>query len=124
MTTRAILSFFVLAVLPAIPLLLTWQRVRGDGSVESAALLSPVRLEAILTTMSFVLLLSGLIWSPVLGPDYSKRRFAMIYANLVVVAVVCVASLLGSRRYKLPLSVASCIVALEWIYLAVINSVV
>jgi cytochrome c oxidase assembly factor CtaG len=83
-----------------------------------------VRIEAVLTTLSFVLLLAGLIWSPILGPDYSRRRFAMIYANLAVVAVVCLASLLGSRRYKLPLSLASCIVALEWIYLAVVNSVV
>lgn len=119
-----ILAFVVLAVLPAIPLFTTWQRVRDDGSVEAAVSLLRIRFEAILTTVSFILLLSGLIWSPVLGPDYSKRRFAMIYANLVVVAVVCVASFLGSRRYKLPLSVASCIVALEWIYLAVINSVV
>ena len=124
MTTRAILAFLVLAVLPVIPLLMTWQRVRDNGSVGSAAPLLRVRVEAILTTVSFVLLLSGLIWSPVLGPDYSKRRFAIIYANLVIVAVVCVASLLGSRRYKLPLSAASCIVALEWIYLAVVNSVV
>jgi hypothetical protein len=121
-TTRAILAFIVLAVLPAAPLFMTWQRFRQDGSIESAAPL--LRIEAVLTTVSFILLLAGLVWSPVLGPDYSRRRFAMIYANLAVVAVVCLASLLGSRRYKLPLSVASCIVALEWIYLAVINSVV
>jgi len=101
---------------------MTWQRFRQDGSIESAAPL--LRIEAVLTTVSFILLLAGLVRSPVLGPDYSRRRFAMIYANLAVVAVVCLASLLGSRRYKLPLSVASCIVALEWIYLAVINSVV
>ena len=122
MTTRAILAFIVLAVLPAAPLFMTWQRFRQDGSIESSAPL--LRIEAVLTTVSFILLLAGLVWSPVLGPDYSRRRFAMIYANLAVVAVVCLASLLGSRRYKLPLSVASCIVALEWIYLAVINSVV
>ena len=122
MTTRAIFAFIVLAVLPAAPLFMTWQRFRQDGSIESAAPL--LRIEAVLTTVSFILLLAGLVWSPVLGPDYSRRRFAMIYANLAVVAVVCLASLLGSRRYKLPLSVASCIVALEWIYLAVINSVV
>lgn len=124
MTTRAVLAFVVLAVLPAVPLLVTWQRFRQDGASESAAPLLRVRIEAVLTTASFILLLAALVWSPLLGPDYSRRRFSMIYANLVVVAVVCLASLLGSRRYKLPLSVASCIVALEWIYLAVINSVV
>jgi hypothetical protein len=123
-TIRAVLTFIVLAVLPAIPLLVTWQRFLQDGSIESAAPPLRARIEALLTTVSFILLLGGLVWSPVLGPDYSRRRFAMIYANLVFVAVVCLASLLGSRRYKLPLSVASCIVALEWIYLAVINSVV
>jgi len=123
-TTRAVLAFVVLAVVPVIPLLVTWQRFRQDGSIESAVRLSRVRVEAILTTVSFVLLLMALIWSPVLGPDYSRRRFAIIYSNLAVVAVVCFASLMGSRRYKLPLSLASCIVALEWIYLAVVNSVV
>jgi hypothetical protein len=123
-TIRAVVAFVVLAVLPAGPLLVTWQRFRQDGTIESAAPLLRVRIEAVLTTASFILLLAGLVWSPVLGPDYSRRRFAMIYANLVVVAVVCLASLLGSRRYKLPLSAASCIVVLEWIYLAVINSMV
>jgi len=123
-TTRAVLAFVVLAVLPAVPLVVTWQRFRQDGTIESAVPLLRVRIEVVLTTASFILLLAGLVWSPLLGPDYSRRRFAMIYVNLVVVAVVCLASLLGSRRYKLPLSVASCIVALEWIYLAVINSVV
>lgn len=98
MTTRAILAFFVLAVLPAIPLLMTWQRVRDDRSIESAAPMLRARLEAFLTTVSLVLLLSGLIWSPVLGPNYSTRRFAMIYANLVVMAVVCFSSLLFSSR--------------------------
>lgn len=123
MTTRAVIAFVALAILPAGPLLVTWRRFREDGTIESAPFLRG-RVEAVLTTLSFILLLAGLIWSPILGPDYSRRRFAMIYANLAVVAVVCLASLLGSRRYKLPLSVASCIVALEWIYLAVINSVV
>lgn len=124
MTVRAVLAFVVLAVLPTAPLLMTWRRFRQDGSIESSAPLLRVRIEAVLTTTSFILLLAGLVWSPVLGPDYSRRRLTTIYANLIVVAVVCFASLLGSRRYKLPLSIASCIVALEWIYLAVVSSVV
>ncbi|MBO0720794.1 MAG: hypothetical protein J2P41_08225 [Blastocatellia bacterium] len=123
MTVRAIIAFVVLAILPAIPLLITWQCLRETGTIESLAFLR-VSVEAVLTTLSFILLLAGLIWNQILGPDYSRRRFLMIYANLAVVAVVCLASLLGSRRYKLPLGVASFIVALEWIYLAVINSVV
>jgi hypothetical protein len=124
MTTRAVVVFIILAILPAVPLLVTWQRFREDGTIESAVPLLRVRIEAVLTTLSFMLLLAALVWSPILGPDYSRRRFAMIYANLSVVALVCLASLLGSRRYKLPLSVASCIVTMEWIYLAVVNSVV
>ena len=123
MTTKA-LAFIVLALLPVLPLLITWLRVREAGIVESSASPFRVRIEAVVTTLSFLLLLAGLIWSPVLGPDYSRRRFAMIYANLVVVGIVCLASLLGSRRYKLPLSTASCLVALEWVYLAVVSSVV
>jgi len=123
MTTRSVLAFVVLAVLPTVPLLVTWQGSREEGTIESAPLLR-LRIEAIVTTLSFILLLAGIIWSPVLGPDYSKRRFAMIYGNLAVVALVCLASLVGPRRHRLSLSIASCIVALEWIYLAVVNSVV
>ena len=122
--TKGALAFIVLAILPVVPLLITWLRVGQGGIVESSASPFRVRIEAVVTTLSLLLLLAGLIWSPVLGPDYSKRRFAMIYANLVVVGIVCLASLLGSRRYKLPLSAASCLVALEWAYLVVVSSVV
>lgn len=112
----------VLAVMPVAPLLVTWQRVRQDWGVESVPPL--LRIEVLITTVSFALLLAGLMWGPVLGPDYSRRRLAMIYANLAVVGVICLAAVLGARRYKLTLGAASCIVALEWLYLAVVSSVV
>ena len=124
MTTRSLLTFGILSVLPILPLLVAWQRLRETGPIESTTPPLRIRIETIATTLSFVLLLAGMIWSPVLGPDYSRRRFATMYGNLAVVALVCVASLVGPRRHRLSLSIASAIVALEWIYLAVVNSVV
>ena len=112
----------VLGVLPIAPLLVTWQRVRKDGSVKPVAPL--LRIETVITTASFILLIAGLVWSPVLGPDYSRTHFAMIYTNLAILALICLAAFLGSARYRLPLGLASCILALEWFYLAVVSSVV
>jgi cytochrome c oxidase assembly factor CtaG len=112
----------VLAVLPIAPLLVTWRCVRKDRSIESATRL--LRIAALITTVSFALLLAGLMWGPVLGPDYSQRRLAMIYANLAIVGAIFIATLFGVQRSKVPLGCASCMVALEWLYLAVVSSLV
>lgn len=124
MTTRALVFVIVLAGAPLVPLTTTWVRFLRDAGAETQASIARVRLETILTSLSFALLLGGLIWSPILGPDYSKRRLTMIYANLVLMALVAVAAAFGSRRYKLPLTASSLLIALEWAYLAVVSSVV
>jgi hypothetical protein len=124
MTTRALAIVTVLAVAPLIPLAITWRRFMRDISTEAPSFIVRVRLETILTSLSFGLLLAGLIWSPILGPDYSERRLATIYVNLVVMVLVAVAAALGARRFKLPLIASGLLVALEWAYLAVVSSVV
>ena len=124
MTTRALVAVIVLAGAPVIPLALTWRRFIGEVNTEGRASIGRVWFETVLTSISFGLLLAGLLWTPILGPDYSKRRFAMIYANLVLMIVVAVAAALGSKRYKLPLTTSGLLVALEWAYLAVVSSVV
>lgn len=124
MTTRALVAVIVLAGAPLVPLTATWMRFRRDAGTESPASVAQVRLETILTSLSFALLLGSLIWNPILGPDYSKRRLTVIYANLVLMALVAVAAAFGPRRYKLPLTASGLLIALEWAYLAVVSSVV
>ena len=113
MTTRALAVLILLGVAPLIPLVMTWRRLIWDASREAPASIARARLEAILTSLSFALLLMGLIWSPILGPDYSKRRLATIYANLVLMVLVAVAAALRtsvtggkcSRRSALELGI-------------------
>lgn len=124
MTTRALLVSFILVVLPAIPLFMVWNGALRNPSAESTSTISRTRIETSIITASFLLFLSALFWSYILGPDYSHRRFAIIYANLAVAILVCLASAFGPRRFKIPLITASAVVAIEWAYLAVVNSVI
>ena len=124
MTTRALLVSFILVVLPAIPLFLVWSRSLRNPGAESESAISRTRIETGIITVSFLLFLSALFWSSIIGPDYSHRRFAIIYANLAIAILVCVVSAFGPRRFKIPLIAASAVVAIEWAYLAVVNSVI
>jgi hypothetical protein len=123
-TTRALLVSFILVVLPAIPLFLVWSQSLRNPSAESASAISRTRIETSIITASFLLFLSAMFWSSILGPDYSHRRFAIIYANLVIAILVCLTASFGPRRFKTPLITAGAVVAIEWAYLAVVNSVI
>lgn len=124
MTIRAVAAIIVLVVAPLIPLGVTWRRFIRDVNMGEQGPTIQLWLETILASLSFALLLVGLIWNPILGADYSTRRMATIYANFVIMVVVGVAAALGARRYKLPLAASGLLVALEWAYLAVVGSVV
>lgn len=124
MTARAGVVVILLAVVPLIPLTVTWMRFIRDARTEAPTDIARVRLETVLTSLSLGLLLAGLIWNPILGPDYSTRRLTTIYVNLVLMVVVAATAALGTRRYKLSLTISGLLVALEWAYLAVVSSVV
>jgi len=123
MTIRATAVFIVLVVAPLVPLALTWVRVlKGSGTEASSTI--RVRVEIALATLSFLLLLCSVIWTPILGPDYSRRRLGVIYGSLALMVLVAIASASGTKRLKVPLTTSAIILALEWAYLAVVNSVV
>jgi cytochrome c oxidase assembly factor CtaG len=105
-------------------LLLVWNRSLRNSSAESASAISRTRIETSIITASFLLFLCALFWSSIIGPDYSHRRFAIIYANLAIALLVCLASAFGPRRFKIPLLTASAIMVIEWAYLAVVNSAI
>jgi NAD-dependent oxidoreductase involved in siderophore biosynthesis len=123
MTIRAAAVFIVLALAPLVPLALTWVRVLNGRDPETSST-TRVRVEIALATLSFVLLMCSLIWTPILGPDYSRRRLGVIYGSLALMVLVAIASASGTKRLKAPLTTSAIILALEWAYLAVVNSVV
>jgi NAD-dependent oxidoreductase involved in siderophore biosynthesis len=123
MTIRAAAVFIVLAVAPLVPLALTWVRVLNGRDPETSST-TRVRVEIALATLSFVLIMCSLIWTPILGPDYSRRRLGVIYGSLALMVLVAIASASGTKRLKAPLTTSAIILALEWAYLAVVNSVV
>jgi hypothetical protein len=47
-----------------------------------------------------------------------------IYASLIAMVLVAIASACGTKRLKSPLTASAIILALEWAYMAVVNSVV
>jgi hypothetical protein len=105
------------------PLALAWLRLLKGGGGEAP----PTKLvwfEIALATLSFVLLLCSLTWNPILGPAYSRTRLGAIYASLILMVLVAIASALGTGRSKAPLTASAIILALEWAYMAVVNSVV
>jgi|ERR1700690_3914979 hypothetical protein len=123
MTIRAIVIFIVFVAAPLIPLVLSWRHVLNRGDVETLPT-TRVRVEIALATLSFVLLVCSLIWNPILGPAYSRTRLGAIYASLILMVFVAIASAFGRGRLKAPLTTSAIILALEWAYMAIVNSVV
>jgi hypothetical protein len=123
MTFRAVVAWIILVAAPSIPLTMAWLRALNEGDAESS-LTMRARVELGLATFSLALLLCGLIWSPVLGPFYSQRRLGSIYGNLILMVLVAVVSAFGARRLKVPLTASAIVLALEWAYMAAVNSVV
>jgi hypothetical protein len=123
MTIRAAAVFIVFVGAPLVPLVLTWARLlNGDDAATPSTV--RVRVEIALATLSFMLLLCSLIWTPLLGPDYSRRRLGVIYVTFVLMVLVAIASAFGTKRLKAPLLTSAIVLALEWAYMAVVNSVV
>ena len=79
MTTRTIIAFIVLAGAPLIPLIATWKRFVFQSGEEVPVCGARGRVETIIITASFLLLLGGLVWSPVFG---SRLRQAALNDHL------------------------------------------
>ncbi len=124
MTIRAIVVFIVLVAAPLIPLVLSWRHVLNRGDVDETLPTTRVRVEIAFATLSFLLLVCSLIWNPILGPAYSRTRLGAIYASLILMVFVAIASAFGRGRLKAPLTTSAIILALEWAYMAIVNSVV
>ena len=66
----------------------------------------------------------SLVWNALLGPPYSHMRLGAIYANLILMVLVAIASAFGKGRLMGLLTTSAIILALEWAYMAIVNSIV
>jgi len=113
----------VITVTPSIPLALAWCQAMATKEVV-VELPARTRLLLFVTTASFLLLLVGLVWKPIIGLDHTLRRFISIYVNLGINIVTAVFSTSLRRPIRIPMVVSASTVALEWLYVATVSSVV
>jgi len=115
--------YLVLLVQPAAVLVWTWwKQTRPASQLDrpSAALLA-------LTTASYAFLwIGGVLYRPLLGPDYSDRLYATIEINLAANVLLAIIGALhrGSWRQRICLSGSPGLVALAWLCVAAVNSTV
>ena len=87
---------------------------------------SPFRwfgLAVALVTLSAVLFAAA-NFSPVLGADYSTRRYAVIYSNVALGAIALCLAARGSHDLRSELVTAGVIVLVLWLYLGLANTAV
>lgn len=78
----------------------------------------------VLTTASYLLLISSLFTQQIIGPDYSPRRFATIYSNLVLMILAVGWSAVDRFPVRQELIVTTTLVGVSWVYVAVVSSAV
>lgn len=110
----------VLLASPLIPLTLAWRGVLTKRFLGDRR--DPVFL--IVTTLSYLLMVSSLAFHGLVGPDYSSRRYLTIYANLLLMVAVAIWTTIrrGSLAALMPL--ISALVALVWAYALMVSSAV
>ena len=117
------LVFLLLVIVPGIPLTLAWRRrFKRAPAVDERSSTSTWLLVTI--TVSFVWLVVGILWRPLIGPDYSTRRFSTVYANLGIIVVTGLIALFIKLPAKRVLISSVCAVAIDWLYVLVVSSAV
>jgi hypothetical protein len=116
------LLLFLLLILPLVPLLAAWWRVRttipGQGRQFRFVMVS-------LLTGSWLLVLTGALFSDFFGPNFSNRRYAIIYSNWVLSVVsVLLAGKLIKDKSRMPILLSAWLLTLIWSLDAALNAAV
>jgi hypothetical protein len=122
MAFTTIIIYLLLLAAPAL-VAMTWRIALQNGQ-SRVALSAGTRSSLILVTLSLLLLISGYFWPVILGPYYSRVRFGLIYSNIGLTLLVAGGSAFGTKPLKLYLVASSIILAIDWAYVAVVNSTV
>jgi hypothetical protein len=115
-------ALWAFLVLPAVPLGMGWVTAAraAAGTPGRRARLALL----VLLTASLLLLLAGLVWTPVIGPDYSPRRFATSKINLMVMALATLVATRTRGPGRGALVTAGAWLTVAWLYMLAISSVV
>lgn len=121
---RNLLLTFVWALLalPAVPLGMGWlAATRAEAGTPGRR----VRLALlVLLSASLLLLWAGLLWRPVIGDDYSPRRYATIQVNLGLMAVATLVAARTRGPGRAVSVTAGAALTCAWLYLLAVSSVV
>jgi hypothetical protein len=121
--TVKVIAYLVLVVVPGVPLTMLWRRLLAPNTPAFGTTRTGGWL-VITETASLLWLLGGLAWRPLLGPDYSDRRFVVMYANLAVVVLSALAAVLVKHPERRLLVGCACALGLDWLYALVVSSAV
>lgn len=115
----------VLLTTPILPLGMAWYRVlKGDTKPMSERPGGLAVLLLLLVSASCLYFLLGMFAKDLIGEDYSPRLYAAININLGVMLTATFAVAFLKDRTRIPLLVGTLLVALNWFYMLVVNSVV
>ena len=123
LTAARVLILFLLIGIPSFLLFISWRRVfpriQSDRWTSGAG-----DWLLILTTASFLWLILIMVWPLSFPPPYSAGRFLVIYANLASTAAIAVGTLFTKYSSKRSLIGAASAVALDWLFVLVVNSAI
>ena len=113
---------WTLLVLPVVAVGMGWlAAVRAQAGVPAQR----TRLALlVLLTASLLLLWAGLAWTPVIGPDYSSRRYATIVLNLVAMAATTFVAARTQGPGRGWMVAGGAWLTLAWFYMLAVGSVV
>jgi hypothetical protein len=116
-----ILNLLLLVIIPGVPLLISWRRFVRHHFVSEGSRLWPWLLYA--ATCSFLWLLMGLLWGPIIGPSYTSRLY-VTYVNLAVLVAIGLGGIFIVHPAKRLAITSVSAVALGWMWVLVVASAV
>jgi hypothetical protein len=108
--------FVIIVIAPGIPLGDTWRRIfsRDVSNQRSGGALLVIVLIAV--TVSFLWLLSGLLWASIIGPEYSARHHVVMGVNFLVNVLGAMTGV-WIKDFRRPLLLKSAYaVSLDWYF--------
>jgi len=107
---------------PIILLLMTWVRVIWSRNIDETVKVSWIPL--IVATASELYLWLSVPFHWLMGPDYSRLRYDLIFSNLTLVLIIAVVICFRKSIARWWLFAACLSLALQWIFVGAISSVV
>jgi hypothetical protein len=99
MTAITTTFIWILLFCAPIAVALTWRIALPGGS--TAAMLPPRSIFVLaLITLSLLLLICGYFWPMILGPEYSRERYGLIFSNIGLMLLAAIVSAFAPKPMK------------------------